>query len=170
MKINDMPEFKDKSEVLTFEDSTNVSEVIAGMADKNYGAALITKKNKLAGIFTERDVLKKVAGRGYDLKKKKVSEFMTKKVKTATVDNNVSDCLKQMSEGRFRHMPVVDEKEKVIGMLSQGDFVAFTMGDIFARLGTTTKANISAGRSTPVAIAASIVLYTIGLIAIVKII
>ena len=170
MKISDMPEFKDKSEVLTFTDGTSVANVIAGMAQKNYGAALITKNKKLAGIFTERDVLKKIAGKGYDLKKKKVSEFMTTDVKTATADDKVSSCLRRMSQGRFRHMPVVDENGHITGLLSQGDFVAFTMSDIFARLGTTTKAEISAGRSTPFAIAGAILLYTLALILIVSLV
>ncbi len=169
MKINDIPEFKDKSEILTFPHDTNINDVIAGMSEKNYGAAVITDDNKIAGIFTERDVLRKVAGKGFNFKKKKVSEFMTTNVQTATAEDRVYDCLKRMSDGRFRHLPVVDEEGNLKGMLSQGDFVAFTMGDIIARLGTTTKAEISAGRSTPVAIAASIVLYAVGLIALVNI-
>jgi len=156
-----MPEFKDKSEVLTFEESTSVADVIAGMAEKNYGAALITKKDKLSGVFTERDVLRKIAAKGLDVKKIKVRDYMTSNVKTALVDDKVIDCLRRMSQGRFRHMPVVDEQQNILGMLSQGDFVAFTMTDVLSRFTSTSKAEISAGRSTPFAIASAILLYTI---------
>jgi len=170
MKISDMPEFKDKSEVLTFTETTSLSDAIAGMAEKNYGAALVTKKEKLAGIFTERDVLRKVAGRGLDTKKEKIKDYMTTDIKTASTEDKVTDCLRRMSQGRFRHMPVVDEKGKLLGMLSQGDFVAFTMSDILSRFTKTSKAEISAGRSTPLAIAASILVYTLALIVIVKLV
>ena len=168
MKINDMPEFKDKDEVLMFPESRPVGDAIDAMAEKNYGAILVTKAGKLSGIFTERDILRKVAAERKDLSKTKLKDVMTKNPKTATANDNVSECLRQMSEGRFRHMPVVDEQGKVTGMLSQGDFVAFTMSDILARFGTTAKAEVSAGRSTPFAIAASILLYTVGLVALVK--
>jgi len=168
MKISDMPEFQDKSEILTFSETTSLSEAIAGMADKNYGAALVTKKDKLAGIFTERDVLRKVAGRGLDTKKEKVKDYMTKDVKTANKDDKITDCLRRMSQGRFRHLPVVGEKDELLGLLSQGDFVAFTMSDVISRFTATSKAEISAGRSTPFSIAAAILLYTIVLIIIVQ--
>ncbi|MFK7840489.1 MAG: CBS domain-containing protein [Bdellovibrionales bacterium] len=93
---------------------------------------------------------------------------MTTNVKTAEVDDRVANCLHRMSQGRFRHLPIVDEKKKVLGMLSQGDFVAFTMSDVLSRFTKTSKAEISAGRSTPFAIAASILVYTLILIVIVR--
>jgi len=168
MKINDMPEFKDKDEVLMFPESRPVGDAIDAMAEKNYGAILVTKQGKLSGIFTERDILRKVAAKRKNVEKTKLKDVMTANPKTATANDNVSDCLRRMSQGRFRHMPVIDEEGKVTGMLSQGDFVAFTMSDIITRLGTTAKAEVSAGRSTPFAIAAAIVVYTLGLVALVK--
>lgn len=164
MKISDIPEFRDKSEVLTFEETTPVRTAINAMAEKNYGAVLVTKKNLLSGIFTERDLLKKIAAEGKDISKLELKDVMTQNPNTASIDDAVTDCMRRMSQGRFRHMPVVDDKGKVLGLLSQGDFVAFTMGDIIARLGTNAKAGIEEGRSTPYAIVASILVYTIVLI------
>ena len=119
MRIIDMPEFRDKTQVLSFDEETTLKKAIDEMADKNYGACLVTRKDKLAGIFTERDLLRKVAPKGLDLKKKKLKDVMTKNLKTAQVTDDVADCLRRMSQGRFRHMPVVDDKKNILGMLSK---------------------------------------------------
>ena len=164
MRIIDMPEFRDKTQVLSFDEETTLKKAIDEMADKNYGACLVTRKDKLAGIFTERDLLRKVAPKGLDLKKKKLKDVMTKNLKTAQVTDDVADCLRRMSQGRFRHMPVVDDKKNILGMLSQGDFVAFTMSDIMSRVTETAKANVAVGRSTPWAIVMAAVVYALGLL------
>ncbi len=164
MKISDIPEFRDKSEVLTFDESTPVRDAIKTMAEKNYGAVLVTKKDMLSGIFTERDLLKKIAAEGKDIGKLQLKDVMTPDPNTASIEDAVTDCMRRMSQGRFRHMPVVDDKGKILGLLSQGDFVAFTMSDIMARFSISAKAGIEEGRSTPYAIAAAILLYTIALI------
>lgn len=164
MRILDMPEFRDKQNVLSFPPDKALSEAICEMAAKNYGACLVTKNEKLVGIFTERDLLKRVCSDGMDLKKTKLSDVMTTDLKTAKKDDLVADCLRRMSQGRFRHMPVVDDKGEVLGMLSQGDFVAFTMSDIAHRLSTVAKAGVSDGSIKPWTMILSIMLYTLGLL------
>ena len=165
MRISDMPEFKDKREVLSFDVSTNLKEAVDIMAKKNYGACLVTKDGELAGIFTERDLLRKVAAADVNMKKTKIGDVMTSNLKTATDDELVADCLRRMSQGRFRHLPVVDKNGKLRGMLSQGDFVAFTMSDVMARLKVATAAGIGDGSIKPITMLASIFVYTVGLIA-----
>lgn len=165
MRIIDMPEFKDKQNVLSFETTTPLKDAVNEMAEKNYGACLVTTKGKLSGIFTERDILRKVvSGKGVDLKKAKLKDVMTTNPKTARENDKVADCMRRMSQGRFRHMPVVDDKGKILGMLSQGDFVAFTMSDVVARLGSSAKANVTAGRGTPVSIIIAMGVYTLMLL------
>lgn len=168
MRIIDMPEFKDKSEVLTFDSETPVCDAVDAMAKRNYGAVLVTSKKKLAGIFTERDLLRRIAMDRRDITKVKLKEVMTANVKTAKADDRVADTMRRMSQGRFRHMPVVDEKGNVTGMLSQGDFVAYTMPQIIHRLGATAKEEIEAGNSTPFSILIAIVVYTLGLLFVVS--
>lgn len=164
MRIIDMPEFKDKSQVLTFDGGKPIIDAVKVMAEKNYGAVLVTTKGKLAGIFTERDLMRRVAADGLDMKKKKLKDVMSKNVKTAKTTDKVADCMRRMSQGRFRHMPVLDAKGKVKGMLSQGDFVAITMPEILARARDSAKAGIHAGNSTPFSIMLAIVIYTLGLL------
>jgi len=168
MRIIDMPEFKDKSQVLSFDEETKLSDAIKEMATKNYGACLITKNEKLVGIFTERDLLRKVAPENMDTKKTLLKDVMTKALKTAKVTDEVDDCLRRMSQGRFRHMPVVDDKKNILGMLSQGDFVAFTMSDVMERMRKSAHASVAAGRGTPVSIILAIVVYTLGLLFIIS--
>lgn len=164
MRINDMPEFKDKTEVSTFDAATPLSQAIDHMAANNYGAVLVTKDNKLHGIFTERDLLRRVAANRIDIETAILADVCTTRLKTARIDDKVADCLRRMSQGRFRHLPVIDEDGDVMGMLSQGDFVAFTMSDILHRASMTARAATDAGKATPVSIIMAMVIYTLALL------
>lgn len=164
MQIKDMPEFRDKSHVMSFEEDTLLYEAVNAMAKKNYGACLVTRKDKLIGIFTERDLLRKVVPDALDVKKTLLKDVMTKSVKTAKTDDSIAECMRRMSQGRFRHLPVVDDSNNILGMLSQGDFVAFTMSDIMHRFKESALANVTIGRSTPISIILAVVVYTLGLL------
>lgn len=164
MRISDMAEFKDKAQVMTFTPDTSVHEAIDAMAEKNYGAVVVLDGTKVAGIFTERDLLRRVAAGRMDIEATKISDVMTSNVRTAKIDDKVSDSLRRMSQGRFRHMPVIDDEGKLMGMLSQGDFVAFTMSDAIYRASITAKAGIYEGNSTPFSLLAAILIYTLVLL------
>ena len=164
IRISDMPEFKDKANrVLTMEADTPLANAIKLMADNNYGSVVVTKNDKLVGIFTERDVLRRVSAKNKDLKKTKLADVMTKNPCTATQDDLVTDSMRRMSQGRFRHLPVVDEDKKVVGILSQGDFVALTLSDAAKRFSQTAKASLSVGYQ-PVLIIIGVTIYTIVLL------
>lgn len=168
MKISDMPEFRDKSHVLTFDQDAKISEAVDAMAKKNYGAVLVTKNDKLCGIFTERDLLTRVGAGRINIEKIPLKDVMSTKLKTAKINDDVSSSLRRMSQGRFRHMPVVDEKGDLQGLLSQGDFVAFTMSDAIHRAGESAKAGITEGYGTPFSILAAIFVYTIALLVVIS--
>lgn len=133
MKIIEIPEFKDRGNVLQLTPTTTVYEACQEMAKKNYGSCLITEKSILKGIFTERDLLLKVTAKGLDPKKTKLKDVMSADPKTAFVEDDIFESLRRMNAGRFRHLPVVDEKNHVIGIVSQGDFVALTWGQFVQR-------------------------------------
>ena len=168
MRIADMPEFRDKSQILMYPETTKVMDAVEAMSEKNYGAILIVDKSeKLKGVFTERDLMRRVVAAGLDPKKTDLKKVMTSNVKTAKISDKVADSLRRMSQGRFRHMPVTDDKGKLQGMLSQGDFVAFTMSDAIFRAGSAASANIAAGNSTPFSIILAVGIYTVVLLFIV---
>ncbi len=164
MKINEMPEFRDKKHVLLADQSETVEAAVKRMSEKNYGALVVTDNGKLAGIFTERDVLRRVVANDLNIKKTKLKDVMSTDLKTAGTDDLISDSLRRMSQGRFRHLPVVDDSDKVIGMLSQGDFVAFTMSDIVGRVGQAATASVQAGKATPWSMLTAILVYTLALL------
>lgn len=141
MRIIDIPEFRDKGSVLEFSKDTPLLDACQKMASLGYGSSVVTESGKLIGIFTERDLLIKVAGKGLDMKKLKLKDVMTLNPKTASLEDSVITSLRRMSKGRFRHLPVVDAHHKVIGIVSQGDFVAVTWGQLFYRLGQHAKSS-----------------------------
>ncbi len=99
-----------------------VFEAISLMAEKNIGAVLVMSGGKLTGIFTERDYTRKIALHGKNSKQTQIWEIMPKEVVTVTPDDSVEDCMRLMSEKRFRHLPVV-EQGTVVGIISIGDLV-----------------------------------------------
>ena len=93
------------------------------MRERDIGAVMVVDGNKLIGIFTERDCLHKVSSLGQNPRKLLVSEVMTAKVRFVTQDMEVSQCLALMTERFFRHLPVLDEQQNILGIVSIGDLV-----------------------------------------------
>ena len=90
------------------------------MKQHRIGAILVTKKGKLAGIFTERDALFRVIAEGRDPEKTHVAEVMTSNPRTIGPDRPFAHALHLMYEGEFRHVPVV-ENGRPLGMVSARD-------------------------------------------------
>lgn len=141
MKISDIPEYKDKRQILMLDKQITVFDAAKKMKELNYGAALVTENGKLSGIFTERDLLMKIAAQGKEISGVKLADVMTSPVKTAHIDDTVYDSMRRMSQGRFRHLPVVDNNGEITGLISQGDFVAITWYQLFQQLKTQTKSS-----------------------------
>ena len=164
MRSVDMPEFRDKQHILSFDVSTPLDKAVKEMSYNNYGACLVTEKGKLTGIFTERDLMRRVVAEDKDAKKLKMRDVMSTDIKTAKEDDSIADSMRRMSQGRFRHLPVVDDHDEVIGLLSQGDFVALTLSDIAHRLSSAAKASVEDGSIKPWSMILSILLYTLALL------
>jgi CBS domain-containing protein len=109
------------SMVLTVPPEATVFEAIQKMAEKNIGALLVTDKEKLVGIISERDYTRKVALKGKSSKELKVREIVSNPV-TVTPKHTIEDCMRLMTEHRVRHLPVL-EGEKIVGVVSIGDLV-----------------------------------------------
>src|ERR1700689_5477712 len=89
------------------------------MAEKSVGALIVIDAQKLAGIVSERDYARKVILKGRSSKDTPVSEIMSSPVLTVAPTDTVNHCMKQVTEHRIRHLPVV-ENQRVVGMLSIG--------------------------------------------------
>lgn len=113
--------------LLAMPESASIADVIAALNEKGVGAAAILRENTLVGIFTERDVLSKVAGK-MDLAQS-VSTVMTRSPDTLPSEATVAYALRKMSEEGYRHIPIVDGG-KVSGMVAVRDIVRWLV-DLF---------------------------------------
>jgi CBS domain-containing protein len=109
---------------VTVADSTSIRDAISVMIERHIGAVLVEHSGKLVGIFTERDVLRRVAISGVDLGKP-VSEVMTRDPETLQESDFAAFALNRMIERGYRHIPVVDAEGKPQGVLSVRHIVAF---------------------------------------------
>ncbi len=107
--------------VWTIPPDATVFEAIEKMADKNVGALLVTDKEKLVGVISERDYTRKVALKGKSSKELKVREIVSSPI-TVTPQHSVEDCMRLMTENRVRHLTVL-EGDKIVGVVSIGDLV-----------------------------------------------
>lgn len=107
-----------------------IAEVIESMNKNRVGAAVITLNGKLVGIFTERDVLTKVAGKSIDVNKTPVEAVMTRNPDTLHPDAGVAYALRKMSEEGYRHIPMVDAQGVPVGIIAVRDIVRWLV-DLF---------------------------------------
>lgn len=91
------------------------------MTENNIGALLILADGKIAGIFTERDALNKILSAGLDPEQTTLAQVMVRDPLTIREDKPLAYALYMMSEGGFRHVPVVDANGAPIGMVSARD-------------------------------------------------
>lgn len=141
MQIKDRPEYARKGAVLTMTADASVASAVTVMSEKNYGAVVIVSADdKPIGIVTERDFMRRLLAKGLDPAHTALGEIMTDDLKVARPEDELLDWLRQMSNDRFRHVPVVGDDGRVITMMSQGDFVSYTWPQLFARLGEQAKA------------------------------
>ena len=107
-------------ELLTAPASMTVAEAAKLMRQRNVGAMMVVDGDKLAGVFTERDALFRVVAAGLDVGKTPLSTVMTKNPQSIAPDRSFVQALAMMHEGRYRHLPVV-ENGRPVGMVSVRD-------------------------------------------------
>ena len=106
----------------------SVLRAIEIMATRHVGALLVMSQDSLLGIISERDYARKVILKNRSSHDTPVGDIMTVNPVTVPPDVTVHHCMEIMTEGRFRHLPVVD-KGRVVGMLSIGDLVKAVIED-----------------------------------------
>ena len=110
-------------EVITVEPSASLAEVVQLLAEKRIGAALILgAEYRIIGLISERDIVRALAERGAAALAEPVSQTMTRKVETCNESEPISSIMERMTEGKFRHLPVVAQG-RLIGIVSIGDVV-----------------------------------------------
>lgn len=110
-------------EVVSVPSAATLAEAARILSEKKIGALIITAKGALAGIFSERDLVRAIAQSGEIALKDLVADHMTKAPATCTESDSVEKIMEVMTKGRFRHVPVLDENMKLCGLVSIGDVV-----------------------------------------------
>jgi len=100
-----------------------VSDVVRTMVEHNIGAVAVLRNGELAGLFSERDLMRRVVHEGRDARTTRVSEVMTRDLITVAPDRSLEDCMELMRARGFRHLPVCHGKQ-LRGVISLRDLLA----------------------------------------------
>jgi CBS domain-containing protein len=110
-------------EVVTIAPNASLASAVGLLVEKRIGAVLILGADRrVVGILSERDVVRALAERGARALEEPVSQTMTRKVSTCNENESVFNIMERMTEGRSRHVPVVDQGQ-LVGIVSIGDVV-----------------------------------------------
>ena len=147
-RLKDRPEFYNKPKPITFLKTDKVYTAVSIMAENNYGSVVIVDKNqKVIGIVTERDIVKKIVQKGLSAKSTTLEKIMTANPRVANENDDIVDWLRIMSNDRFRRLPVVDSDGKIKVIFTQGDFVSYTWPDLIFQASQMAKASFLKGFS-----------------------
>jgi signal-transduction protein with cAMP-binding, CBS, and nucleotidyltransferase domain len=110
---------------VSFHVDATVDDAVLAMNQKSIGCVLVTDGDALIGIFTERDVMRRIVGRGYNLAKLRLGDYMTPNPETLSPNDPIAFALNRMSVGGYRHVPLVDDAGGPIRIISIIDVVRF---------------------------------------------
>ena len=118
----------ERDTVVRFTPDETVRSAVKTMAEHVCGSILVMEGDRLIGIFTERDLLMRMAAAGRDLDRTAISEVMTREPDTIGADEPVAEAIRRMDEFSYRYLPVIEDS-KVLGVISTrhlpfGDVVA----------------------------------------------
>lgn len=120
------------SDVVTTRPHATIAEVARLLLEKGIGAVVVVDgAGGLCGIISERDLARGLADHGVELLEMKVGQLMTREVVTCAPEDGVDHLMQSMTEGRFRHLPVLRDGE-MIGIISIGDVVKHRLSELEA--------------------------------------
>jgi len=111
------------TEIWSVSSSDSVFSALETMAEHNIGAVLVLDGADLRGILTERDYARKVKLQALGSNDTPVGQIMTTIIHTVVPTATVAECMQLMTDERVRHLPVVDDGGRLVGMISIGDVV-----------------------------------------------
>lgn len=110
-----------------------VADAVRLLAERRIGAVVVSTDGKTPdGILSERDIVRELGRSGAEVMGRKVSEMMTRKVSTCVCAEDALTVLQRMTDGRFRHLPVVDDHGQMLGVVSIGDAVSARLKELSA--------------------------------------
>lgn len=123
MLVQQILKSKSDDAVVTVTPGTLVSDAAKVLAERRIGTVVVSKDGQsMAGILSERDIVREIGKRGASCLSDKVDSYMTTKLITCGRNESADKVLEMMTEGRFRHMPVVEDGA-LVGLITIGDVV-----------------------------------------------
>ncbi|GMN12868.1 CBS domain-containing protein [Altererythrobacter sp. MTPC7] len=135
MLIEGITAQREAGDILTCEARLPVREAVAMLAGKRIGALPVVEDGRVLGIFSERDVIYRLADEGEACLARPVGEVMTSPAITITSRDRIDDALALMSRRRIRHLPVVDDG-RFVGFVSIGDIVKSRIDEVESEAAT----------------------------------
>lgn len=130
MLVSQILKSKGSEGVVTVQPGISVAQAAEVLSQKKIGALVISKDGKtLAGIVSERDVVREIGRRGPACLNDTVDSIMTSKVVTCSKSDQTDMVLQKMTDGRFRHIPVI-EAGQLVGLISIGDVVKAKLSEL----------------------------------------
>ena len=121
---------KKGTDVLTIEPTKNLADATRLLAEHAIGALVVTGPDRrIVGIVSERDIVQELAAHGPASLDLPLTDVMTRRVTTCSIADTVSSVMERMTQGKFRHMPVVEDN-RMISIVSIGDVVKHRLGEI----------------------------------------
>ncbi|WP_375261631.1 CBS domain-containing protein [Palleronia sp.] len=118
------------NDVLTIAPDATVADAATMLSEHRIGAVVVCAKGKPPeGILSERDIVRELGRSGLDCLQQRVADLMTRTIKSCSKSDTLDDVLAVMTEGRFRHMPVLEDG-KMIGIVSIGDVVKSRLSEL----------------------------------------
>lgn len=119
---------KKGSDIISVAPGETVLRAAQLMNDRGIGGLVVTEGKRLVGIFTERDILRRVVAQRKDPATTKVAEVMTAPVTACGTDTPLDQCAAMMTGKRIRHLPVMSDKG-LVGVITSGDVLAFQVSE-----------------------------------------
>ena len=130
MLVHQILSLKAETAVITVKPGTSVADAAELLSEKRIGAVIVSADGvDPRGILSERDIVRELGRRGTACMSDKVDDLMTGDLITCDGDCSTDEVLKRMTDGRFRHMPVMDG-DKMVGLISIGDVVKARLAEL----------------------------------------
>jgi CBS domain-containing protein len=118
------------SSVVSIEKNITVLQAVKLMVERRIGALVVTEQNKIIGIFTERDLMRRVVGEERDPKGTLIADVMTEGVTCGTPATPIHEARATMVARRLRHLPIQDDQGHLVGIISATDLNAYQVGKL----------------------------------------
>ena len=130
MKVHQILRAKPVGKVTTVMPGSSVADAARLLSERRYGAVIVSADGEtVLGILSERDIVRDLGRRGATCLDDRVEELMTRNIIGCATEDTADSVLERMTNGRFRHMPVLKDG-KMVGIISIGDVVAARIAEL----------------------------------------